>query len=379
MSRNRGFTLIELMVTVVLSFVIVGAVYALYAQSVSAYRVEGQTLDMQDRLRFGLEHMKRDLRRSGFLATPNSAVDESVCPAPDYELRAITITTDPYLSQVHRPLENVEVQPSTVTLFGDFFSGRVYRTSGIQGNQVTLQADGLPESEVEFNQIFNPYPGTPSRYLRVVTPSQFEFYLPITAADFATRSVTLQNSAPTASDGTLCGVTGFGEGLEVNVAGFIRYRILFDTRPDAETGKTDLVREELQVDGQTVVPNSQLVIADYAIDLQFYDFGFDMDSVGNSPSFVQYGVVDQVADEMGNGLLGKDGKVSLPHRLRYLTIKVTVRASSEDPDYAFRQREDVYAPLTHFDLDEMAGSCRTSTLASRVELTSLAVRNLVGN
>ena len=76
---THGFSLIELMVSVVLSFIIVGAVYSLYVQSVSAYRVEGFNLDMQDRLRFGLEHMKRDMRRAGFLATPDSYTDDNVC------------------------------------------------------------------------------------------------------------------------------------------------------------------------------------------------------------------------------------------------------------------------------------------------------------
>ncbi len=377
---KRGFTLIELMVSVVLSFVIIGAIYTLYGQSVSAYRIEGQSMDMQDRLRFGLEHIKRDLRRAGFLATPNSQIDGSVCPKPTDALRAITLSTSQAAGSVYRSTENVYVRPTTMTLFGDFFSGRTYLTAGITGNQVILQAtQAFPDTQVAFNQVFNPTPSTPSRYLRLINQDQFEIYLAITGADFVSRTLTLESAVPAAGGGTLCGITGFGEGLEVNVTGFVRYSIVPDTRPDADVGKTDLVREELQLDGDTPLPDSQLVIADYAIDMQFYDFGFDLDSVGNSPSFVQYALVDQVADDSNGGFLGSTAGTAIPHRLRYLTVKLTVRTVNEDPEFVFRPREDdKFEPLVSFDLSDMQGSCRTSSLASRVELTSLAVRNLVG-
>ncbi len=380
MRGKKGFTLIELMVTVVLSFVIIGAIYTLYGQSVSAYRVEGQSMDMQDRLRFGLEHIKRDLRRAGFLATPNSALDSAVCPKPTDALRAITLSTFQDDGSVYREDENVYVRPTSMVLFGDFFSGKTYRTAGIQGNQVILQAtQTFPDNQVSFNQVFNPSPLTPTRYLRIMNQDQFEVYLAITDADFASRTVTLESSVPAAGAGTMCGITGFGEGLEVNVAGFVRYRIVSDERPDVEDGKTDLVRDELQLDGKTPVPNSQLVIADYAVDLQYYDFGFDMDDVGNSPNFVQYALIDQVADDTGGGFLGKGAGTAIPHRLRYLTVKLTVRTVTEDPEFNFQPRENgKHEPLVSFDLSDMKGSCRTSSLASRVELTSLAVRNLVG-
>lgn len=381
MRGKKGFTLIELMVTVVLSFVIVGAIYSLYGQSVSAYRVQGQSMDMQDRLRFGLEHIKRDLRRAGFLASPNSGVDPAVCPKPTDDLRAVTLSTFQESGSVYRDDENVHIRPTTMVLFGDFFSGKTYRTAGIQGNQVILQVgQTFPDSQVAFNQIFNPSPLTPSRYLRIVNQDQFEVYLAIVDADFASRTLTLESSVPTAGAGTQCGITGFGEGLEVNVAGFVRYRIVPDTRPHADVGKTDLVRDELQLDGLTPVPNSQLVIADYAVDLQYYDFGFDTkDQFGGNPDFEHWPWIDQVADDTGNGKLGKS-VAAIPHQLRYMTVKLTVRTVTEDPDFPFTPREDgKHEPLVSFDLSDMVGSCRTSNLASRVELTSLAVRGLIGD
>jgi len=380
--RNRGFTLIELMVTLVLAFVIVGAIYLLYSQSVSASRVELQLLDMQDRLRFGLEHIKRDFRRTGFQATPNSNVDDNVCPKPATHLRAVTL--QPYQDMPFKD-DNPNISPTFIVLFGDFFSGRSYRTDAIQDNKVYLvvpppptiegEPDPYPRTEVEFDRVFNPYPNVKARYLRIATQEQFEIFLPVIDADFDEKSVTLENSVPMMGGGSMCGVSGFGQGLEVNIAGYVRYAVLTDTRPNAPAGKTDLVREELQTNGTTLVPNSQLVIADYAIDIQLYDFGADVANAGNVP---QLQVMPFVSDVVGGGSPLELGNslTATPELLRFVTVKLTVRSMDEDPNHFYVQRQNMFQPLYGFELSPMEGGCRTATMASRVELSSLAVRNM---
>ncbi len=371
--RRAGFTLVELMVGVTLTVVILSSVYVIYDKSLTAYRIESQVLDMQDRLRFGLEHLKRDLRRAGFLASPNTLVDPNVCPKPLYDLRAVTVY--PNTGSVFEPYPgaNDNIEPSSLVLFGDFFSGQVYKTAGVETNKVYLQyTPNFPTNQVEFDRIFNT-----NRYLRIVTSNQFELLLGIQEADWAERSVTFSQAIPRTGAGSLCGIAGFGEGLDANVAGFVRYRVATDTRPGAPTGKTDLVREELEIDGQTVVAGTQLVIADYAVDLQVYDFGFDTDATGSNPSLVIYPLVTQVADASGGGFLGTMAAAN-PEDLRFLTVKLTVRSEDEDTDFSFVPREDEFSPLMGYDVSDMAGAARCMTLASRVELTSLAVRNLKG-
>ncbi len=373
---TRGFTLIELLVTMVLALVIVGAVYMLYAQSVTGYRIESQILDMQARLRFGLEHIKRDFRRAAFMATPNSAIDSDVCPPPASHLRAVTLL--PGNGSVYQPWPsaNPYIQPSAITLFGDFFSGKVYKTAGVQDNKVFLAlTDSFPASEVEFNRIFVPFSGVSARYLRIVTQDQFEMYLAVQSADWDERSITVDQSVPVLGGGSLCGVAGFGEGLDVSVAGFVRYRLLNDGRTNAPVGKTDLVREELQLNGTDPIAGSQLVIADYAVDLQFYDFGVDTDPTGAAPTLQVFSLYNQVADAGGGGMLGTTLNAA-PENLRFVTVKLTVRTDQEDPNHTFAARQTLFDSLDGFELDTMEGSCRTATLASRVELTSLAVRNL---
>jgi len=366
-----GYTLVELMVALVLSLVLTGSIYVIYENSISAQRVEGQLLDLQDRLRFGMEHLKRDLRRAGFLASPNTAADDAVCSKPAYDLRAVTLY--PNSGTVHQPWSgaNPNVQPTTLLLFGDFFSGQLYKSSGISGNLVYLQlTENFPSSEIEFNRVFND-----NRYLRIVTHDRFELLIPIQTSNYVERTVTLELSVPLVAAGNRCGITGFGEGLDVNVAGFVRYRVAGDTRPGAPLGKTDLIREEISHDGLTVVAGTQLVIADYAVDLQFYDFGLDSDATGTAPAMVVFPLITDVADEGGGGMLGTMTG-SQPEDLRFLTVKLTVRTQEEDPTHSHLPRTGLFAPLRSFEVDPMDGAARTLTLASRVELSSLAVRNL---
>lgn len=376
------------MVTLVLSLVVVGALYLIYAQSVAAYRTENQYLDMQERVRFGMEHLKRDLRRAGFMAHPNSQNSTAnICPTPASPLRAVTVFAGDG-STTYQPWSgaNPNIKPVQIALFGDFFHGKAFPTAGVQNNKVYFQQhpnlpgcsysetagitnNALCTNAVEFLRVFNS-----DRYLRIVTQDQDEILIPILSANWAERSVTLTGAVPRFGTDN-CGITGFGEGLEANVAGFVRYRVAVDTRITPAGPKTDLIREELQVDGTSVVVDSQLVIAEFVVDLGLYDFVFDTAGTG-TPTLVSIDTTAiGVADEVGGGLLGNTPG-SYPENLRALTVKLTVRTPTEDQDFSFDQRTGQYEPLDGFEIDPLVGACRTLTLGSRVELTSLAVRNL---
>ncbi len=372
--HNKGFTLVELMVAMVLSIIILGSLYMIYTSSMSAYRTEDQILSMQERLRFGLEHLKRDLRRAGFLATPNSRADVSnVCYSP-VELRSVVLELrsgdNPY------PLRNPNLRPTSISLFGDFFSGYTYHTVAVQADKVFLLDDNdpvtgagsFPRTEADYLRIF-----TSNRFLRILTKEQFEIYIPIISANYVEKSVTLATPVPISGAGG-CGISGFGDGLDVNVAGFIRYSIMTDVRPNAPVGKTDLVREEVQVDASTIVPNSALVIADYAVDLQLYDFGFENTATSTVWDILRRHMPNEVAGT-GTGWLD-DHSAARPHLLRYLTVKLTVRSEDEDPRYNFQTRAAEFQPVDGYDLSEMEGACRTLSMASRVFLTSISMRNL---
>jgi len=387
--RSRRLTQLEVMVTVALTTVMIAGVYMIYSKTVLAFRMENQVMTMQDRLRFGLEHLKRDVRRAGFLATPNSLVDSNTCPEPPFTLRAVTITA--LDGDVVEYLVNVNMEPSSITLFGDFFSGQVYRTTGITGAQVYLDggAPNFPPNELEFERIFCGVSCTaPNRYLRIVTRDQFEVLLQVLAAIYESPGgpyIILDQDVPRIGGGSLCGITGLGEGLEVNVAGFVRYRIAFDERPNAPTDtgdqggnplKTDLIREELDVDGATEMDGTQLVVADYAVDLRFYDFGFDTSGATALPQMAWFQTEDDVLSGVEAGVLNSSVNAT-PEALRMMTVKLTLRADEEDPSHPFDEREGTDTPIDSYEIyPDLQGSARTLSTACKVGLMSLLARNL---
>ena len=64
--RERGLTLIELMIAITLSLLIVGAVISLYITSQHLYRVQNNLSRLQENARYAMNEMSRDLRMAGY-------------------------------------------------------------------------------------------------------------------------------------------------------------------------------------------------------------------------------------------------------------------------------------------------------------------------
>lgn len=379
---SDGFTLIELMITFLLASVVMASVFVMYTQVTKSFHRQGELIKSQAQLRFALDNLKNDIRRAGFQATIHSQKDTSrVCwTPPGVDLLALTIERGNGF--VHLPTVNVDVAPSSITLFGDYFSPNAQGFYAFQvdsGGNVymdPLDATLSAMSEAEFDSIFRPN----VRWLRVVTKDEKEWYSKIIATDYPNRRLTLSSSPP----GSGYCLAGFGQG-SVNPVGWIRYELREDTRTAAlladgaelrDLGKTDLVRVEVDSDG-VPVENTALVIAEYVVDLQFYDFGLDLTSLGQTTSITHFPLVEDVATSGGTGLLGSDVSSSRTNDLRYLTPKVSVRTPHEDQDFFFTPRESDYGPLLSFELDQvMDGSARVESLASRVDVRNFALRRV---
>lgn len=65
--RQRGFSLIELMVAVTLGFIVVGAVGYLFLGSRQSFRTTDNLSRMQENARFALESITRDVRMAGYV------------------------------------------------------------------------------------------------------------------------------------------------------------------------------------------------------------------------------------------------------------------------------------------------------------------------
>ena len=64
---ERGLTLVELMVSIALGLLVIGAVLYVYLGSKGAYRTNKSTSRVQEAGRFGLDAMLRDIRQAGFI------------------------------------------------------------------------------------------------------------------------------------------------------------------------------------------------------------------------------------------------------------------------------------------------------------------------
>jgi len=64
--KNQGITLIELLVALVISGVVVGAVYRTFIGQQKTFTVQEQVVDMQQNVRAGIGRMMREIRMAGF-------------------------------------------------------------------------------------------------------------------------------------------------------------------------------------------------------------------------------------------------------------------------------------------------------------------------
>lgn len=367
---DRGLTLIELMVATVVAVILMGSIYYVYTVSTGAYRIQAQTMRAMDQARFGLEQLKRDIAAAGFLATPNSLADNSVCPkptAPNPHIRGFVIRKE-------GDTNGNPVFPDGFLIFGSFWGSNVFYTQSVLGNTVTLQAgtEGFPRTQVDWDQTFRP-----GRFLRIVNSEQFEGYYPINAANFGARTITLAWPVTRVTPPETCGVAGMGVGLEVNVAGYLHYVLRADP---AVPGKVDLIREEMDGTSATLanpLPNTAVRIAEFVADLQLYDFTVDVDPNGRQPTLQTLRFDDNVL--VGPQLL-TNTDLAQPQDLRAVTVKLTTRTEEEDERWVFPEPifdRAAHTPIDYYEVDpNMRGMARTVTMAGRVGLKAFAVRNV---
>lgn len=70
--NNKGFTLIELMITMLVFSVIIAAVYATHISQQRTYQVQGQVTEIQQNIRAALYFMTSDIRMAGYDPTDSA-------------------------------------------------------------------------------------------------------------------------------------------------------------------------------------------------------------------------------------------------------------------------------------------------------------------
>ena len=79
--REKGFTLVELMMSLVIAAILIVAIYRLYGSTQRNYLAQNQLIDLQQNARIGIDEMIREIRLAGYQAycdpvTANTALFE---------------------------------------------------------------------------------------------------------------------------------------------------------------------------------------------------------------------------------------------------------------------------------------------------------------
>jgi len=72
-NKKSGFTLVEIMVSMVISSLVIAGVYGVYTIQQRSYTVQEQVTELQQRLRSAVDFMTRDMRMAGY--NPDGACD----------------------------------------------------------------------------------------------------------------------------------------------------------------------------------------------------------------------------------------------------------------------------------------------------------------
>ncbi len=381
--RNAGFTLIELMVSLIAGLFVAMAVVALSTQATNTFHEEARTAASEMTLRTAVERLRADLQRAAFMGTGNIQADPYIAHAPGsanmaksgpypglYRLSSMLLTSQG--SAAAAPLSVAAgLSPDTIDLSGNFTSTDDYvvryaetGTSSCGGTRLWLTIDSpamwriLAQSNADssLEAAFQPVSGVQFA-ARITDDTGHYQYLPTCTGkaagvtpvsgggiastayvDLDTSVLPFLTSSATKTNG---GASGLGVGrLRVNPIQTVRWDIRpIDTSkagdaPYAQlvtgdggtTDKYELFRTYLDVTG--ALTQAPELVAEYAVDLKFA-FSADKSAVTDNPRVLTvYGFSDA-----NNAALASDVTVNLlaqPQRIRSVHFRLTTRSAIAD-------------------------------------------------
>ncbi len=95
--HNRGFTLVEVLVTLAIVSIVMTVVYVVYASSVRSYTTQDVAAGVQQSIRVGIEYVAHDIRMAGFAPTTgdNFGIEEAAASKIRFTLDTIDTSLAP--------------------------------------------------------------------------------------------------------------------------------------------------------------------------------------------------------------------------------------------------------------------------------------------
>lgn len=356
-SPARGFTLIELLVSLTGALFISMSVFALARHTSEQYSREAHVANASLASVVGFERLRADLARAGFMASPNVQRDPFVCgsplteswPAQLEQLASLRIEDIP-ADDLPEVIGQNDLTPQSIVLAGNYVSAEAFpirAVAHVNGTYVvylqlvTGAMARLGYLEDGANQkalLESVFP--PGRAVRIADKSGRHHYGVLSSVVEGDQpALVLVEGAPPLhfrNDSAIgCGLRGEETGATINTVNFIRYtlRSLSDddryaplyaavTGPDTDEDRIELVREELDPDGEVITDSAEL-IAEYAVDLRF-----QLTVAPSARTSLVYVEADDVADWAGplDGVSAGQG----PQLVRAVHAWLSVRSRAAD-------------------------------------------------
>lgn len=295
----HGFTLVEVMVALTGALFLSISVFLVAKHTTALYQQEARAANANLGSIVGYERLRADLARAGFMASANIRQDPRLCGSPLdaswppqlQRLQSLTFATTAGLPAV---ISDNGLSPQEVVLAGNYTSTEAIpiRTVIATGTtyEVYLQVASGPMARLGYSvpgadqeQVLrNTFPT--GRAVRIVDSAGRHHYGRIIDVQVSPEPAVILSNAPQLlfreSSAAGCGIKGNETGATINTVNFIRYRIGSldeDARyapiyavagPDYDASRTELIREELDLNG-VIVPDTTELIAEYAVDLAF--------------------------------------------------------------------------------------------------------------
>ncbi len=378
--RSRGFTLVELMISMVMGLIIALAAVGLARTSTTTFYEQARISGVEANVRAASERFRNDLSRASYMSTPNIQWDAKVAKIPG-------AVGDPYRIAALKELAGIRIAPADATIRGHalstknsmtpheiFLAGNLTTDDVYRGQLMTVGGTACGGSQIRLSGDADPavrrlFAGAATQAERKamtqvafmpgekMNPVQTGFQYAVQVMDmrgcfhYVTVCEVLESAQPnsvilnlaggvlttTDTGGDVCGARLMEE---VAIAPIQRVRwnlqVENDTRRIDTTldgvgapNKFNLYRQVLAHDGTTEIGPPEL-IAEYAVDLKL---GLIVDSSadGNPPVFtnIDFEGTDALFAEWG-GLPTASTQAKGPHHIRSVRYRLAFRAPYAD-------------------------------------------------
>jgi hypothetical protein len=351
-----------LVIALTAGLMISAAAFLLARQATTFFRSEASVSSAQFSSMLGLTRLGADLRRAGFMASPNAQFDPRRCgnmsgwPSGLSQFAAIRIVQGGSTTNSDHTLSTLNgLNPDSIIIGGMFDYTEHYAVqamfAGGGGWTIVLQNDGAMVRTLLSGQAIADVFKT-GRFLRLVDPEGREAYGLITGAALsgANYQVTVDSipDMPVRDTAGVCGCKLPCVGSLVNPVSrvlydlrtidplaFPQYNGLYSTvvHPEAakhkglaQAPRTELIRVELGSDG-AVMADTLEVIAEYAVDLKFGITEATPVS-GQPPTIVRHPIGSANVYAVANAL----GAGGHPEDIRAVQVRLSTRVARGDRD-----------------------------------------------